>query len=119
MRPVVGKHCIVNTGASVGHDAQLDDFVHVAPHATITGGVTIGEGTWIGAGTVVKQGIHIGRWCMIGAGSVVVDDIPDGVMAFGNKCKPMKLVNQDMIKMNEMGGVILSLSKSLTLKFCA
>jgi acetyltransferase-like isoleucine patch superfamily enzyme len=23
---------------------------------------------------------------MIGAGSVVVDDIPDGVVAFGNKC---------------------------------
>lgn len=82
----IGKHCIVNTGASVGHDVKIGDFVHVASHATITGGVTIGKGTWIGAGSVIRQGVHIGSWTMIGAGSVVVDDIPDGVVAFGNKC---------------------------------
>ena len=82
----IGKHCIVNTGASVGHDVQIGDFVHVASHATITGGAVIGEGTWIGAGSVIRQGVHIGAWSMIGAGSVVVDDIPDGVVAFGNKC---------------------------------
>lgn len=82
----IGKHCIVNTGASVGHDVKIGDFVHVASHATITGGVTIGEGAWVGAGSVIRQGVHIGSWTMIGAGSVVVDDIPDGVVAFGNKC---------------------------------
>ncbi len=82
----IGKHCIVNTGASVGHDVEISDFVHIASHATVTGGVTIGEGTWIGAGSVIRQGVHIGAWTMIGAGSVVVDDIPDGVVAFGNKC---------------------------------
>lgn len=82
----IGKHCIVNTGASVGHDVTIGDFVHVASHATITGGVAIDEGAWIGAGSVIRQGVHIGAWSMIGAGSVVVDDIPDGVVAFGNKC---------------------------------
>ena len=85
-RAEIGKHCIINTGASVGHNVQLGDFVHIASHATITGGVIIGEGTWIGAGAVIRQGVHIGKWSMIGAGSVVVDDIPDGVVAFGNKC---------------------------------
>ena len=83
----IGNHCIINTGASVGHDVQIDNFVHVASHATIAGGTTIGEGSWIGAGAVIKQGIHIGEWTMIGAGSVVVDDIPDYVVAFGNKCR--------------------------------
>lgn len=82
----IGRHCIVNTGASVGHDVTIGNFVHIASHATITGGATIGEGTWIGAGSVIRQGVHIGAWTMIGAGSVVVDDIPDGVVAFGNKC---------------------------------
>ena len=82
----IGNHCIVNTGASVGHDVKIGDYVHIASHATITGGVTIGEGTWIGAGSVIRQGVHIGSWTIIGAGSVVVDDIPDGVVAFGNKC---------------------------------
>lgn len=86
----IGKHCIINTGASVGHDAIISNYVHIAPHATVTGNVEIGEGTWIGAGTVIKQGVRIGNWCIIGAGSVVVDDIPSGVIAFGNKCKVYK-----------------------------
>lgn len=83
----VGKHCIINTGASVDHECQIDDYVHISPHATLCGNVHVGEGTWIGAGTTVIQGVKIGKWCMIGAGSVVTKDIPDGVLAYGNKCK--------------------------------
>ena len=94
---IIGKHCIINTGATVGHDVVLEDFVHVAPHATVTGNVFIGEGTWIGAGSTIKQGVHIGKWCMIGAGSVVVDDIPDGVVAFGNKCKVVRMMKPEDI----------------------
>lgn len=87
----VGRHCIINTGSTVGHDVVLGDFVHVAPHATVTGAVTVGEGTWIGAGAVVRQGIHIGKWCMIGAGAVVVKDVPDGVTVVGNPARVIKL----------------------------
>lgn len=88
----VGKHCIINTGASVDHECQIDDYVHVSPHATLCGNVHVGEGTWIGAGTTVIQGVKIGKWCMIGAGSVVTKDIPDGVLAVGNRCEILKKI---------------------------
>ena len=86
----IGKHCIVNTSASIDHDNVLGDFVHISPHATLCGEVEVGEGTWIGAGTVVKQCVKIGKWSVIGAGSVVVHDIPDGVLAYGNPCKVIR-----------------------------
>ena len=86
----IGKHCIVNTSASIDHDNVLGDFVHISPHATLCGEVEVGEGTWIGAGTVVKQCVKIGKWSIIGAGSVVVNDIPDGVLAYGNPCKVIR-----------------------------
>lgn len=89
----IGRHCIVNTMASVDHDVRVHDFVHVASGATICGGAEIGACTWIGAGTVVKQGIRIGTNCMIGAGSVVVKDIPDNVVAYGNPCKVIRYNN--------------------------
>ena len=89
----IGRHCILNTKSSVGHDVIINDFVHVASGATICGGSVIGEGTWIGAGSVIKQGIRIGKNCMIGAGSVVVKDIPDSVTAFGNPCRIIKQNN--------------------------
>jgi sugar O-acyltransferase (sialic acid O-acetyltransferase NeuD family) len=83
----VGDHCIINTGATVDHDCRLGDFVHIAPNSTLCGNVEVGEGSWIGAGSVVKQGVKIGAWSIIGAGSVVVNDVPDHVVAVGNKCK--------------------------------
>ena len=41
----IGKHGIFNTATSVDHDCILGDFVHIAPKATLCGGVQIGEGT--------------------------------------------------------------------------
>ncbi len=86
----IGKHCIVNTGASVDHECVLEDYVHVSPHSTLCGNVHVGEGSWIGAGTTVIPGVKIGKWSVIGAGSVVVRDIPDGVVAYGNPCRVVR-----------------------------
>jgi len=94
---VIGRHCIINTGASVGHECCIKDFVHIAPHSTLCGNVHVGAGTWIGAGTTVIPGVNIGRWSLIGAGSVVTKNVPDGVLAYGNKLKIVKTINEDML----------------------
>lgn len=83
----IGKHCIVNTSASINHECVLEDFVHISPNATLCGNVHVGEGSWVGAGATVIQGVKIGRWCTVGAGAVVLHDLPDGAVAFGNPCK--------------------------------
>ncbi|MCF2690699.1 acetyltransferase [Bacteroides fragilis] len=88
----IGKHCIVNTGASVDHECVIEDYVHISPHSTLCGNVSVGEGSWIGAGTTVIPGVKIGKWSVIGAGSVVTKDIPDHVLAAGNRCKIIKSI---------------------------
>ena len=87
---VIGKHCIINTGASVDHDCIIGDFSHIAPHATLCGNVTIGEGCWIGAGATIISGVTIGKWSVVGAGSVVLRNLPDNIMAVGVPCKKIK-----------------------------
>jgi len=87
---LVGKHCIINTGATVDHDCELEDYVHISPNSTLCGNVFVGEGTHIGAGSVILPGVKIGKWCVIGAGSVVAKDIPDRMLAVGNRCKIIK-----------------------------
>ena len=79
----IGRHCIINTGASVDHDCRIADFVHIAPQAVLSGNVEVGECSWVGVGAVVKQGVRIGRNCMVGAGAVVVKDVPDGATVVG------------------------------------
>lgn len=86
----IGKHCIINTGASVDHDCTISDYVHIAPHSTLCGNVYVGEGTLIGAGSTIAPGVKIGSWSVIGACSVVTKDIPDHVLAVGNRCKIIK-----------------------------
>ena len=88
----IGRHCIINTGASVDHECEVGDFVHISPHATLCGNVHVGDGSWIAAGSVILPGVTIGRWSVIGAGSVVAKDIPDGVLAVGNRCEVLKKI---------------------------
>lgn len=83
----VGRHCIINTKASVDHECIIEDFVHIAPGCTLSGNVVVGEGSWIGVGSAIIQGIKIGKNCIIGAGSVVTKDIPDGCKAYGVPCR--------------------------------
>ncbi len=52
--------------------------------------IRIGKNCWIGAGAVILPGVTIGDDTVIGAGSVVTKDIPSGVVAFGNPCRVVR-----------------------------
>ena len=56
--------------------------------------ITIGDGVWIGGSTVVCPGVTIGENTVIGAGSVVTKDIPANVVAAGNPCRVIRPITQ-------------------------
>jgi galactoside O-acetyltransferase len=55
--------------------------------------VHIGKNCWLGAGVVVLPGVTIGDNSVIGAGSIVTKDIPANVVAVGNPCKVLREIN--------------------------
>lgn len=79
----LGRCVIVNTAASVDHDCDLGDGVHVAPGARLAGAVVCGKAAFIGAGAVILPGVTIGAGATVGAGAVVTRDAPDGVTLVG------------------------------------
>jgi len=56
--------------------------------------IRIGHGCWIGANVVVLPGVTIGDGTVIGAGSVVTKDIPANVVAVGNPCRVLRAINR-------------------------
>ncbi|MBR4627457.1 MAG: sugar O-acetyltransferase [Ruminococcus sp.] len=52
--------------------------------------IKVGSNVWIGGNVCVMPGVTIGDNVVIAGGSVVTEDIPSGVLASGNPCKPVK-----------------------------
>lgn len=52
--------------------------------------ITIGSDVWVGGGAILCPGVTIGDRSVIGAGSVVTRDIPADVVAAGNPCRVIR-----------------------------
>jgi len=52
--------------------------------------VVIEDGVWLGGGAIVCPGVTIGENTVVGAGSVVTRDLPAGVLAVGNPCRVLR-----------------------------
>ena len=56
--------------------------------------VHIGKNCWLGAGVIVMPGVTIGDNTVIGAGSIVTKDIPANVVAVENPCRVMREIGE-------------------------
>ncbi|MEU0809990.1 sugar O-acetyltransferase [Streptomyces sp. NPDC005970] len=52
--------------------------------------ITVGNNVWLGGGVIVCPGVSIGDNSVIGAGSVVTKDIPANVVAVGSPARPVR-----------------------------
>ena len=57
--------------------------------------VKIGSNVWIGGNSVILPGVTVGDNTVIGAGSVVTKDIPSNVVAAGNPCRVIREITDD------------------------
>jgi maltose O-acetyltransferase len=56
--------------------------------------VVIKDGAWIGGGAIVCPGVTVGENTVVGAGSVVTRDLPPGVLAVGNPCRVVRTLDK-------------------------
>ena len=80
-RCLIGPHCIINDTAFHHVDPERR---HDAPTAEP---IAIGENVWLGARVVVLPGVTIGDDSVIGVGSVVTRDVPPDVVVYGNPAR--------------------------------
>ena len=79
-----------------GPNVQIYTATHPLNHKERSSGleyakpIVIGEDVWVGGSAVICPGVTIGDRSVIGAGSVVTKDIPADVFAAGNPCKVIR-----------------------------
>ena len=73
------------TVATAGHPTEPE--LRKDPCLQYNRDVHIGSNVWIGSGALIMPGVSIGDNSVIGAGSVVTKDIPANVVAYGNPCR--------------------------------
>jgi len=71
-------------------DAILQNRLRAIHLQTKAKPIVIGENVWIGHDSVVLPGVAIGNGSIVGARSVVVESIPDSVVAAGNPARVIR-----------------------------
>jgi len=83
----IGDHCSISAGAHLYTHDTVKRALSGGEHAIERKPTSVGSRCYIGPHTVVVMGVTIGNGSVVGANSLVLDDIPPGSRAYGNPCK--------------------------------
>ena len=94
----IGNQVLIGPNVGIYDANHALDAQERMDGALIPGKIRIGNRVWIGGGTIILPGVTIGDDTVIGAGSIVTHDIPSGVVAVGNPCHVLrKLTDKDKV----------------------
>ncbi|WP_244985528.1 DapH/DapD/GlmU-related protein [Cellulosimicrobium cellulans] len=91
----IGPDCLIGPRCSIYTPDHAEDVARRRESWERPESVTIGSNVWIGGSVTPRPGVTIGDDSIIGAGSVVTRDIPAGVVAVGNPCRPARAIATD------------------------
>ena len=88
---VVGDDCMIGPNVqflTVGHD--VDPTERLAHKYNYAQGIRLGKNVWLGGGAIVLGGVTIGDNSVIGAGSVVTKNVEANCLYAGNPAKKVR-----------------------------
>ena len=95
----IGSHCFIgpNLGCYTATHALDVERRNAGIEKALP--ITIGDNCWLGGDVKILPGVTIGEGSVIGAGSVVTKDVPPHVVAVGNPCRVLRTLSSP--KLNE------------------
>jgi len=104
----IGSFCMVGTNGrlSLGKDVLIGGYTYLCAGGAhlfedkdtpilyqacpSRGGITVGDGAWLGARVTVLDGASVGKGTVVGAHSLVNTDLPDMSVCFGTPAKAVR-----------------------------
>ncbi len=104
----IGRNVNVQSNAYLPHLTVIEDDVFIAPNVVFTNdlyppsrrctGIIVEKGATIGANACIVVPAKIGEGSVVGAGSLVTRDVPPGMVAMGVPAKPRMNAGEYMRK---------------------
>ena len=84
----IGNNCLIAANCQIfdgnGHDLSFDNLENRIKTKGSSKPIHIGDNVWLGTGVIILPGVTIGNGSVVAAGSVVRNNIPAMVVAAGN-----------------------------------
>jgi sugar O-acyltransferase (sialic acid O-acetyltransferase NeuD family) len=84
---VVGKNCIINSGALIEHEVSVGDFCHISTQAVVNGQVIIGKNSFIGSNSVITNNVSLPDGIIVSAGACVLKTQEESGIYIGNPAR--------------------------------
>ncbi len=100
----IGEGCIITNGSNisldsyvgnysaildsgVAHDVKIGEYSVLSGKVCVNGGAEIGNGVYLGCGSLIVPHKKVGDGAFVGIGSVVLTNVKAGAKVFGNPAK--------------------------------
>lgn len=90
MQVTIGNHTLFGPAVQIYTATHPLDAAERRSGLEFAKPISIGDDVWVGGGAMICPGVTIGDRTIIGAGSVVTRDIPADVIAAGNPCRVIR-----------------------------
>ncbi|WP_224998464.1 sugar O-acetyltransferase [Cesiribacter sp. SM1] len=94
MPVTIGSHVLFGPNVQIYTATHPMDWEERAGGLESAKPITIGSNVWVGGSCIICPGVSIGDRSVIGAGSVVTKSIPEDVFAAGNPCRVIRSLKQ-------------------------
>lgn len=93
---IIGNHVDLSNGVKIySHKHDCYEIVHSAKNTPSANKVVISDNVWIGANAIILPGVTIGEYSVVGAGSVITHDVPSNSIVAGNPARFIRSNTKD------------------------
>jgi UDP-3-O-[3-hydroxymyristoyl] glucosamine N-acyltransferase len=86
----IANHCKIDDNVFLAHNVQVGENTVIIANSEVSGSVKIGRDAWIAPSVTVIEGVSIGDNTLVGIGSVVLRDLAANVVAVGNPARVLR-----------------------------
>lgn len=75
----------------IGHNSSVGRFSQITAGVVICGRARVGSGVWVAPNSTINNAVHVGDGAYVGLGSVVLKDVDPGTVVVGNPARFLKM----------------------------